>query len=226
MIHLRTTTLALALMAPGLAAAESLTFAWTPNPQTPQVDVAIAKGYFEEAGLDIAFVDCSDEIQCAGFAGGHPALSDPSQAKRAKAPGVARHHDVSGIDHHQGKRALHLLQCVTETIDIHRRVFIARSTIANEIDSLDKLHRQEMDSVHLFDTVDGDDVGVVHGGGGPGFSPEALEALLVVHRFGRQDLERNPPFEPGVVGEEDLAHGAAADVLEHPVVRQHRADHR
>lgn len=36
--------------------AEELTFAWTPNPQTPQVDIAIEKGYFEEAGLDINFV--------------------------------------------------------------------------------------------------------------------------------------------------------------------------
>ncbi|MCV6595554.1 MAG: ABC transporter substrate-binding protein [Mangrovicoccus sp.] len=41
---------------PSLGIAEQLTFAWTPNPQTPQVDIAIEKGYFEEAGLDIDFV--------------------------------------------------------------------------------------------------------------------------------------------------------------------------
>ena len=41
---------------PSLVHAEAITFAWTPNPQTPQVDVAIAKGYFEEAGLDVEFV--------------------------------------------------------------------------------------------------------------------------------------------------------------------------
>ena len=45
----------LAVLAPA-AMAETLTFAWTPNPQTPQVDVAIAKGYFEDAGLDMEFV--------------------------------------------------------------------------------------------------------------------------------------------------------------------------
>ena len=45
----------LAVLAPA-AMAEPLTFAWTPNPQTPQVDVAIAKGYFEDAGLDMEFV--------------------------------------------------------------------------------------------------------------------------------------------------------------------------
>lgn len=41
---------------PSLVAAEDLTFAWTPNPQTPQVDIAIEKGYFEEAGLNVDFV--------------------------------------------------------------------------------------------------------------------------------------------------------------------------
>lgn len=50
-----TATALSALLASALAA-EPITFAWTPNPQTPQVDVAIAKGYFDEAGLDIKFV--------------------------------------------------------------------------------------------------------------------------------------------------------------------------
>ena len=44
------------LLIPAMSQAEQLTFAWTPNPQTPQVDIAIANGYFEEAGLDIDFV--------------------------------------------------------------------------------------------------------------------------------------------------------------------------
>ncbi|WP_234906078.1 ABC transporter substrate-binding protein [Affinirhizobium pseudoryzae] len=38
------------------AAAETVTFAWSPNPQTPQVDVALAKGYFKQAGLDVNIV--------------------------------------------------------------------------------------------------------------------------------------------------------------------------
>lgn len=53
---LTTTALAASLLTPALASADELTFAWTPNPQTPQVDVAIEKGYFEDAGLDIEFV--------------------------------------------------------------------------------------------------------------------------------------------------------------------------
>jgi NitT/TauT family transport system substrate-binding protein len=38
------------------AFAEDLTFAWGPNPSTPQVDVALAKGYFKDAGLNVKFV--------------------------------------------------------------------------------------------------------------------------------------------------------------------------
>ena len=56
MKHLSTLAFAAAMLAPLAAGAEEMTFAWTPNPQTPQVDVAIQKGYFKEAGLDIDFV--------------------------------------------------------------------------------------------------------------------------------------------------------------------------
>ncbi|MDF2233858.1 ABC transporter substrate-binding protein [Albimonas sp. CAU 1670] len=48
---------AAALSLPTLSlAAEKLVFAWTPNPQTPQVDVALAKDYFAEAGLEVEIV--------------------------------------------------------------------------------------------------------------------------------------------------------------------------
>lgn len=56
MTYLKPLALVALIGLPGAALAEQLTFAWTPNPQTPQVDIAIEKGYFEEAGLDINFV--------------------------------------------------------------------------------------------------------------------------------------------------------------------------
>jgi ABC-type nitrate/sulfonate/bicarbonate transport system substrate-binding protein len=46
----------LALLVSPARAAEKLVFAWTPNPQTPQVDVALAKGYFKAADLDVQLV--------------------------------------------------------------------------------------------------------------------------------------------------------------------------
>lgn len=38
------------------SAEETVNFAWTPNPQTPQVDVALAKGYFKDAGIKLNIV--------------------------------------------------------------------------------------------------------------------------------------------------------------------------
>lgn len=43
-------------LTPGLAMAESLVFGWSPNPQTPQVDMALEKGYFTDAGLEVELV--------------------------------------------------------------------------------------------------------------------------------------------------------------------------
>lgn len=53
---IKSVSLSLALALPGAVNAEKLTVAWGPNPQTPQMDTAIAKGYFEEAGLDVEFI--------------------------------------------------------------------------------------------------------------------------------------------------------------------------
>ncbi len=53
---LATTVLAAALNLPGLVAAEEIVFAWTPNPQTPQVDLALAEDAFASAGLDVSLV--------------------------------------------------------------------------------------------------------------------------------------------------------------------------
>jgi NitT/TauT family transport system substrate-binding protein len=49
-------TLAALYYTPSAQAGQTVNFAWSPNPQTPQVDVAIAKGYFKDAGLDLNIV--------------------------------------------------------------------------------------------------------------------------------------------------------------------------
>jgi NitT/TauT family transport system substrate-binding protein len=61
-------TFAISAAAAGMASAQSLKpvkFAWYPNPQTPQVDVAFKSGLFKNAGLD---------VQVVGFATGREAL--------------------------------------------------------------------------------------------------------------------------------------------------------
>ena len=47
---------AVALGAGPASAADSLTLAWSPAPQTPQIDVALAQSLFEKAGLDVSVV--------------------------------------------------------------------------------------------------------------------------------------------------------------------------
>lgn len=47
---------ALSLAAGAASAAEKLVFAWTPNPATPQVDMALAEGLFEAEGVEIELV--------------------------------------------------------------------------------------------------------------------------------------------------------------------------
>ena len=52
---MRHVAFALALL-PTAALADPITFAWLPNAQTPQVDMALAGDYFTEAGLDVQLV--------------------------------------------------------------------------------------------------------------------------------------------------------------------------
>lgn len=47
---------ALACAPAGAADLAPVTLAWAPNPQTPQIDVAIARGFFRDAGLDVKTV--------------------------------------------------------------------------------------------------------------------------------------------------------------------------
>ncbi|AJE46854.1 ABC transporter substrate-binding protein [Celeribacter indicus] len=57
MTYFRTLALGTALaLGPIAAQADTLVFGWSPNPQTPQVDVALEKDYFTEAGVEVEIV--------------------------------------------------------------------------------------------------------------------------------------------------------------------------
>lgn len=47
---------AIVALLPLPVAAQDIVFGWNPNPSTPQVDVAMAQGYFEDAGLNVRIV--------------------------------------------------------------------------------------------------------------------------------------------------------------------------
>ena len=53
---LKALALAVILAFSTAAQAQSVKFAWNPNPQTPQVDVAVKNGLFKDAGLDVKLI--------------------------------------------------------------------------------------------------------------------------------------------------------------------------
>ncbi len=83
--------------------------------------------------------------------------------------------------------------------------------------ALEQGHGQEGHAAILADVMDGDDVIVLHGGGGLCFTQEALAVRRFLGQAGQHGLEGHRPFQLGVLGEEDDAHAAAAEHLEHAV---------
>jgi hypothetical protein len=68
-----------------------------------------------------------------------------------------------------------------------------------------------VDAIGFLDGVEGDDVRVIQGRDGAGFSLEAREAIGIASHFRRKDFERYGAAELGVHGAIDFAHAAGAD---------------
>ena len=64
---------------------------------------------------------------------------------------------------------------------------------------------------------------MVDGSGRSRLADEPLPERIVTGEFGRQDLERHPPVQPGIVRAEDNSHPATADLLLEPVAGHLRA---
>src|ERR671934_55536 len=95
---------------------------------------------------------------------------------------------------------------------------------APEIDALDVAHGDEEDAARLVGVVDGDDVGVVEGGGDARLAQEALAEALVLGQLGGEQLERHLASEAQVLGAVDDAHAAAPEQGLDPVAGQGGAD--
>ena len=65
--------------------------------------------------------------------------------------------------------------------------------------------------------VDRGDAGVVQRGGDPGLGAEPLDEFRVAGQLGPQDLQRDDPGQPDVVGGPHLAHAADGDPVAEPV---------
>ena len=83
---------------------------------------------------------------------------------------------------------------------------------------LQKLHGDERPAFVLVHVVDGADVGVIEGGGSLRLALEALQGLMVLGHFFRQEFERDKAMELGVFGLIDHTHPAAAQLFENPIM--------
>ncbi len=129
-------------------------------------------------------------------------------------------HDPDGVS--RGEAVGHLQRDLQRLMQSHPR----RGNQLVERLARHVLHRDEVDAGIRRDVVDGDDVRVVQGRGGPGFLRESLPAYRVVQLFGREDLHGDEPIEMEVLRLVDNPHAAFAELLEDSVVSEDVANHR
>ena len=88
------------------------------------------------------------------------------------------------------------------------------------------LHDEEIGVALSVEIVNGGDVGVIHLGEGACFVAKTVTCGFVGERSGREHLDRDIAVEPGIVGEVNNSHSAAADSLEDSVVAEIGTDER
>jgi len=79
-------------------------------------------------------------------------------------------------------------------------------------------------SLVLANVVNGADIRVIQSGGGLRFALEAGQSLRIPGYFIGKEFQRNEAAQPGVFCLVDHAHAAAAELLDHPVVRDGLAE--
>ena len=93
-----------------------------------------------------------------------------------------------------------------------------RATTRVSGDAVHQLHDDEVDAAVRVDVVNGDDVGMVEGGGRPRFLGEAALSLVAV-RARVQHLHRHLAAQALIVRLVDDAHAAAADLASELITR-------
>jgi hypothetical protein len=89
-----------------------------------------------------------------------------------------------------------------------------------EVDAVDEFHGEEQLAADLAGLVDLGDVGVREAGHGLGLAAHAEGAVGVVVEVGAEEFDRDLAVELTVVGGEDDAHGAGADLLEDDIAAE------
>ncbi len=92
-------------------------------------------------------------------------------------------------------------------------------------DPVQVLHHDERAAVVLPNFVNGADVGMVEGGGCPGFASKALQCLGVLGHVLGQKLQRHRAPQHRIFRSINHTHPTARDLFEHTIVRDGLVDH-
>ncbi len=129
-------------------------------------------------------------------------------------------HEAARVGRIEGARHLR------EDADRVRRVQTAALEALLQVTPLDVAHGDEEDVLGRPGLVDRDDVRMVDRRGQLRLAQEAVTERLVLGEAGSQQLERNPPLEPQILGQVDDAHAAQAEQRLDPIAGELGADPR
>jgi hypothetical protein len=137
-------------------------------------------------------------------------------------PAVAGHEDVAGLDVAMDDTALmgHLdgpRHLARDPRGLPWREGPAPPDDRRQILAVDELHHNVGAGGVGAVVVDGDDAGVIQGGGRLGLLSEASEEVGIGAVLGAKDLERDIPLELGVAGSVDRGHAALSEQLDQPI---------
>ncbi len=184
-------------------------------------------------GCDV--VDGAHEVAVvadAGFLGDPPREAEVRQVDVVGAVGAGAHveqhvgglhvamHETARVGGIEGAR--HLCE---EAYRV-RRVQTAALEALSQVTPLDVAHGDEEEVLGRAGLVDRDDVGMVDRRGQLRFAQEAVTKRFVLGEAGSQQLERNPPLEPQILGQVDDAHAAPAQQRLDPIAGELGADPR
>ena len=129
-------------------------------------------------------------------------------------------HEAARVGRIQGARNLY------EDADRVRRVQTASVEALVQVTTLDVAHRDVEEVLRPPSLIDRDDVRVVDRGGQLRFVQEAITERRVPGKAGLQQLQRDLPLEPQILGQVDDAHASPAQQRLDPIAGEVGADPR
>ncbi len=196
------------------------------------VGPAVKPMSFDLLGRDV--VQSAEELAGGGQAGDSERCLAEAEVGQVDVVRAVR--DRAGVEQHVGRldvavhetagvrgieRGRHLRHDLGDLIEgQHAKPVDERPDVA----PADIAHRDEQHPVGFACLEYGRDMRIVDRGGRAGLTDESLPERGVVAEGWRQELERDLPVQPGVVGAEDDGHSAMADALFKAVTGDQRAN--